>query len=127
MDQLTQTVTAESQALQQLTEDADDGQGVCYSQLSNQTATLSSNADSLDGAAQTVTNDRNQLNSTEKNYRSLEQSKPAEAPADAPSFSTVLDVITAADGDLGEAGAERGSVNLTLSSASGNEMASRTC
>jgi hypothetical protein len=127
MDQLTQTVTAESQALQQLTTDANDGQAVCYSQLSNQAATLSSNADALDGAAQTVTNDRTQLNSTETAYRILEQSVPSEAPADAPSFSTVLDAITAADGDLGEAGAERGTVNLTLSSANGNEMASRTC
>ena len=127
MDQLAQTVTARSRAIQQLTTDADDGQAACYSQLSSQAATLSSNATALDGAAQTVTNDRTQLNSAETTYRSLEQSEPSEAPAGAPSFSTVLDAITAADGNLGEAGAERGSVNLTVSNADGNEMASRIC
>lgn len=127
MDQLTQTVTAESQALQQLTTDANDGEAVCYSQLSNQAATLSSNADALDGATQTVTDDVTQTNAAEKAYRDLELSEPSKAPVDAPSFTAVLDALGRVDGDLAEAGLATGSVNLAVSSANGNEMASRTC
>jgi hypothetical protein len=127
LDQLAETVTNESQALEQLTTNANDGEAVCYSQLSTQAATLSSNADALDGAAQKVTNDVTQLNGAEMTYRDLELSEPSKAPVDAPSFATVLDAIGKVDGDLGNAGAERGSVNLTVSGASGNEMASRTC
>ena len=128
MDQLTQTVTAESQTLQQLTTDANNGEAVCYSQLSDQAATLSSNADALDGAAQTVTNDRTQLNRPRDDLSQPRAIGTVESSLSMPlGPATVLDAITAADGDLGEAGAERGSVNLTASSATDNEVASRKC
>ena len=78
--------SAESQALGQLTTDANDGEAVCYS---TQAATLSSNADALNGAAQTVTNDVTQLNGAETTSRTLEQSEPLKAPVDASSFATV--------------------------------------
>ena len=72
-EQLAQSVSSETTAIEQ-----DDG---CA--LSSETM---SNARALDGAAQTVQNDYNQLNSDEATYRTLELTEPSRAPTTAPSF-----------------------------------------
>jgi hypothetical protein len=76
LEQLAPTVTPESQTLSQLVTQANDGDLVCSSQLSSQSSSLSSNADALDRAAQTMSTDFTQLNSAETTYQTLERTEP---------------------------------------------------
>ena len=105
LEQLAQTVSSESQTLEQY----------CSAPLVSQ---LSSNAVALDGAAQTVTNDSNQLNSDWMAYHTLELTEPTKAPADAAAFFSVLNAVTSASGDLTEAGLDRGMATQAMSEAS---------
>jgi len=104
LEQLAQTVSTESQALEQS----------CSAPLASQ---LSVNAAALDGAAQTVTNEYNQLNSDWMTYHTLEVTEPSKAPADAPAVFSVLDAMASASGDLTEAGLDRGVATQAMSEA----------
>lgn len=105
LEQLAQTVSTESRALEQ----------ACSVSLKSQ---LSVNAAALDGAAQTVTNESNQLNSDWTTYHTLEATEPSKASADAPAFFSVLDAMSSTSGDLTDAGLDCGTATQVMAEAS---------